>query len=189
MDKRHPIYIKAWPTWPKSLLHTSETWRLQLPINASFFKFPFNQNLTEADVKFELVKFCYIFFILYAINDILLNTVKNNIVACLCNAFYTNLFLWNTTIQYNTDILFPIKEPFWAEQLTKNLIQWLWIDYIDWKMTKFLWNNNKSKFNHSISKKHFLIYSNIWNLFNNSNTAQIQNKTKNNNQASDDEYN
>jgi hypothetical protein len=27
--------------------------------------------------------------------------------------------------------LFPIKEPFRAEQLTKNLIQWLWIDYID----------------------------------------------------------
>ena len=127
----------AWPTWPKSLLHTSETWRLQLPINASFFKFPFNQNLTEADVKFELVKFCYIFFILYAINDILLKTVKNNIVACLCNVFYTNLSLWNTTIQYNTDILFPIKEPFRAEQLTKNLIQWLCIDYIDWKMTTF----------------------------------------------------
>jgi len=31
------------------------------------------------------------------INDILLKTVKNNIVACLCNAFYTNLSLWNTT--------------------------------------------------------------------------------------------
>jgi hypothetical protein len=101
-----------------------------------------NQNLAEADVKFKLVKFCYIFFILNAINDILLKTVKNNIVACLCNVFYTNLFLWNTTIQYNTiqyntDILFPIKEPFRAEQLTKNLIQWLWIDYIDWKMTTF----------------------------------------------------
>ena len=27
--------------------------------------------------------------------------------------------------------LFPIKKPFRAEQLTKNLIQWLWIDYID----------------------------------------------------------
>jgi hypothetical protein len=27
------------------------------------------------------------------------------------------------TIQYNTDILFPIKEPFRAEQLTKDLIQ------------------------------------------------------------------
>jgi hypothetical protein len=26
---------------------------------------------------------------------------------------------------------------FLAEQLTKNLIQWLWIDYIDWKMTTF----------------------------------------------------
>ena len=52
---RHPIYLKAWPTWPKSLLHTSETWRLAiLSINASFFKFP----LTEADVKFGLVKFC-----------------------------------------------------------------------------------------------------------------------------------
>jgi hypothetical protein len=65
----------------------------QLSINASFFKFP----LTEADVKFGLVKFCYIFFILYAINDILLKTVKNNIVVCLCNAFYTNLSLWNAT--------------------------------------------------------------------------------------------
>jgi hypothetical protein len=43
----------------------------------------------------------------------------------------------HVTIQYNTDILFPIKEPFRAEQLTKNLIQWLWIDYIDWKMTTF----------------------------------------------------
>ena len=91
-------------------------------------------------MKFELVKFCYIFFILYAINDILLKTIKNNIVACLCNVFYTNLSLeHNNTIQiqYNTDILFPIKEPFPAEQLTKNLIQWLWIDYIDWKMTTF----------------------------------------------------
>jgi hypothetical protein len=72
----------------------------------------------------------------------IVETVKNNIVACLCNAFYTNLYLWNTTIQYNTiqyntNILFPIKDPFRAEQLTKNLIQWLWIDYIDWKMTTF----------------------------------------------------
>ena len=49
-------------------------------------------------------------------NDILLKTIKNNIVACLCNVFYTNLSLWSTTIQYNTDILFPIKEPFRAEQ-------------------------------------------------------------------------
>ena len=74
----------------------------QLSINASFFQISIDQNLAEADVKFELVKFCYIFFILYAINDILLKTVKNNIVACLCKAFYTNLSLWNTTIQYNT---------------------------------------------------------------------------------------
>ena len=102
------------------------------------FQISINQNLAEADVKFELVKFCYIFFILYAINDILLKTVKNNIVACLCNAFYTNVSLWNDN-KYNTiDIfLFPIKDPFRAEQLTKNLIQWLWIDYIDWKMTTF----------------------------------------------------
>jgi hypothetical protein len=84
-------------------------------IDKSHFLFPI--------LKFELVIFFYIFFILYAINDILLKTVKNNIVACLCNVFYTNLSLWNTTIQYNTDILFPIKEPFRAEQLTKNLIQ------------------------------------------------------------------
>ena len=41
------------------------------------------------------------------------------------------------TQQYNTNILFPIKEPFRAEQLTKNWIQWLWIDYIDWRMTTF----------------------------------------------------
>jgi hypothetical protein len=68
----------------------------------------FNLKIEEkmsfwADVKFELVKFCYIFFILYAINDILLKTVKNNIVACLCNAFYTNLSLWNTTIAEATN--------------------------------------------------------------------------------------
>jgi hypothetical protein len=31
--------------------------------------------------------------------------------------------------------LFPIKEPFRAEQLTKNLIQWLWIDYIGLQAT------------------------------------------------------
>jgi hypothetical protein len=100
MDKRHPIYIKAWATWPKSLLHTSETWRLAIIDERFIFQIFINQNLAEADVKFELVKFCYIFFILYAINDILLKTVKNNIVVCLCNAFYTNLSLWNTTIQY-----------------------------------------------------------------------------------------
>ena len=43
--------------------------------------------------------------------------------------------------RYNTIqiFLFPIKEPFRAEQLTKNLIQWLWIDYIDWKMIHFKW--------------------------------------------------
>ena len=45
--------------------------------------------------------------------------------------------------------LFPIKEPFQAEQLTKNLIQWLWIDYIDWKIKTF-YETNKSKFNHTI---------------------------------------
>ena len=32
---------------------------------------------------------------------------------------------------------------------TKNIIQWLWIDYIDWKMTTF-YETNKSKFNHII---------------------------------------
>jgi hypothetical protein len=37
----------------------------QLSINASFFQISIDQNLAEADVKFELVKFCYIFFILY----------------------------------------------------------------------------------------------------------------------------
>ena len=45
--------------------------------------------------------------------------------------------------------LFPIKEPFQAEQLTKNLIQWLWIDYIDWKMKTF-YETNKSEFNPTI---------------------------------------
>jgi hypothetical protein len=59
----------------------------------------------------------------------------------------------NATIMhgiYNTIqiFLFPIKEHFRAEQLTKNLIQWLWIDYIDWKMTTF-YETNKSKFNHA----------------------------------------
>jgi hypothetical protein len=49
------------------------------------------------------------------------------------------------TIQIQIQIfLFPIKEPFPAEQLTKNLIQSLWIDYIDWKMTTF-YETNKSK--------------------------------------------
>ena len=107
-------------------LNTPSTWhglrdqnhfctRLRRDVN---YRLTLHQNLAEADVKFKLVKFCYIFFILYAINDILLETVKNNIVACLCNAFYTNLSLEH----YNTDILFPIKEPFRAEQLTKNLI-------------------------------------------------------------------
>ena len=55
----------------------------------------------------------------------------------------------NNTIQI---FLFPIKEPIRVEQLTKNLIQWLWIDYqpcyIDWKMTTF-YETNKSKFNHT----------------------------------------
>ena len=76
---------------------TSRNYRLTLP----FFKF----TLTEADVKFGLVKFCYIFFILYAIYDILLKTVKNNIVACFCNAFYTNLSLWNTTRHHLTCVV------------------------------------------------------------------------------------
>ena len=35
---------------------------------------------------------------------------------------HNNTIEYNT-IQYNTDILFPTKEPFRAEQLTKNLIQ------------------------------------------------------------------
>ena len=47
--------------------------------------------------------------------------------------YFKRIYLSGTqqynTIQYNTDILFPIKEPFRAEQLTKNLIQWLCIDY------------------------------------------------------------
>ena len=54
----------------------------------------------------------------------------------VCAMYFIRIYLSGTQ-QYNTDILFPIKEPFWAEQLTKNLIQWLWIDYIDWKMTTF----------------------------------------------------
>jgi hypothetical protein len=129
MDKRHPIYM-AWPTWPKSLVHTSETWRLQLSINASI---SINQNLAEADVKFELVKFCYIFFILYAINDILLKTVKNNIVACLCNVFYTNLSLeHNNTIQYNT---IQINKEF--NTMITDWLNWLEDDNILWNKTSF----------------------------------------------------
>ena len=81
----------------------------QLSINASFFQISIDQNLAEADVKFELVKFCYIFFILYAINDILLKTDKNNIVACLCNVFYTNLSLEHNTIQI---FYFQLRSPF-----------------------------------------------------------------------------
>jgi hypothetical protein len=34
-----------------------------------------------------------------------------------------NTTIQYNTIQYNTNILFPIKEPFRAEQLTNNLIQ------------------------------------------------------------------
>jgi ABC-type proline/glycine betaine transport system permease subunit len=79
---------------------TSRNYRLTLP----FFKF----TLTEADVKFGLVKFCYIFFILYAIYDILMKTVKNNIVACLCNVLYTNLSLWNTTRHHLTCVVLSI---------------------------------------------------------------------------------
>ena len=61
-------------------------------------------------------------------------------------------------IQYKYKyFLFPIKEPFQAEQLTKNLIQWLWIDYIDWKMTKF-YETNKSKFNHTIDSVMIFIH-------------------------------
>jgi hypothetical protein len=60
---------------------------------------------------------------------------------------YQDLLYCNTnTIQI---FLFPIKEPFRAEQLTKNLIQWLWIDYIDWNVTTY-YERNKSKFNHTI---------------------------------------
>jgi hypothetical protein len=44
-------------------------------------------------------------FSFYAIYDILLKTVKNNIVACLCNAFYTNLSLWNTTRHHLTCVV------------------------------------------------------------------------------------
>ena len=72
--------------------------RLRRDVN---YRLTLHQNLAEADVKFKLVKFCYNFFILYAINDILLKTIKNNIVGCLCNVFYTNLSLeHNNTIQY-----------------------------------------------------------------------------------------
>jgi hypothetical protein len=46
----------------------------------------------------------------------------------------------NNTIQYNTDILFPIKEPFPVEQLTKNLIQWF-MDWLHWlEDDNILWN-------------------------------------------------
>jgi hypothetical protein len=54
-------------------------------------------------------------------------------------SFWILIIRSTTTIQYNTIqiFLFPTEEPFRAEQLTTNLIQWLWIDYIDWKMTQF----------------------------------------------------
>ena len=75
--------------------------------------------------------------------------IKKSFTKILTIILSVKIVLTNTnTIQI---FLFPIKEPFRAEQLTKNLIQWLWINYIDWKMTKFLWNNNKSKFNHTIN--------------------------------------
>ena len=42
---------------------------------------------------------------------------------CILYEFYLSGTQQFNTIQYHTDILFPIKEPFPAEQLTKNLIQ------------------------------------------------------------------
>ena len=71
---------------------------------------------------------------------------------------------FDQTIQQIQIFLFPIKEPFRAKQLTKNLIQLLWIDYIDWKMTTF-YETNKSKCNQTIDivivaaftcKQHFI---------------------------------
>ena len=60
------------------------------------------------------------------------NTIQYNIIQY--NTIQYNTIQYNT-IQYNT-----IQYKYFlfrAEQLTKNLIQWLWIDYIDWKMTTF----------------------------------------------------
>ena len=54
------------------------------------------------------------------------------------------LYFEDMNVIDKSHFLCPIKE-----QLTKNLIQWLWIDYIDWKMTTF-YETNKSKFNHLI---------------------------------------
>ena len=106
------------------------------------FQISINQNLAEADVKFELVKFCYIFFILYAINDILLKTVKNNIVACLCNVCYTNLSLWNTIIQYSTDyvryfISFGQNNYKEFNTMIMDWLHWLEDDNILWNKTSF----------------------------------------------------
>jgi hypothetical protein len=62
--------------------------------------------------------------------------IKKSFTKILTIILSVKIVLTNTnTIQI---FLFPIKELFRAEQLTKNLIQWLWINYIDWKMTKFL---------------------------------------------------
>ena len=66
----------------------------QLSINASFFKLPLTRSRREIWIGNILLFF---FHFICTINDILLKTVKNNIAACLCNAFYTNLSLWNTT--------------------------------------------------------------------------------------------
>ena len=56
---------------------------------------------------------------------------------CVCAMHFIRIYLsvsqQYNTIQYNTIQIFLFR----AEQLTKNLIQWLWIDYIDWKMTTF----------------------------------------------------
>ena len=74
------------------------------------------------------------------------SVIFNIIIQILYLLAWTSLSLAQ---QYNTIqiFVFPIKEPFGAEQLTKNLIQWLWIDYIDWKMTTF-YETTKSKLNH-----------------------------------------
>ena len=77
----------------------------QLSINASFFKSP----LTDADVKIWIGKILLNFLnfthFICNINDILLKTVNNNTVACLCNAFYTNLSLWKTTRRHLTCVV------------------------------------------------------------------------------------
>jgi hypothetical protein len=99
-------------------LDTSSTWhglrdqdhfctRLRRDVN---YRLTLHQNLAEADVKFELVIFFYIFFILYAINDILLNRIT---LLRVCAMYLIRIYLSGTQ-QYNTIQIFyfRLRSPF-----------------------------------------------------------------------------